>query len=146
MTPILAIPVPDDGLEFSNEVTGEPIRALQQYGGVRMHLAANLGKARITLSVDVGFGDAIVPPPQEVDFPTLLNFPKPRLRVYPVEAVVAEKLQAMVHLGMANSRMKDFFDLWHLSRTKTFDGAKSLHWFRQCFGSPAAADCRFIRW
>jgi predicted nucleotidyltransferase component of viral defense system len=85
-----------------------------------MNLIANLGNARIT--VDVGFGDKIAPPPKEVEFPTLLDFPKPKVRVYPVEKVVAEKLQDLVTLGIANSRMKDFCDLWHIARNTSFDG------------------------
>ncbi len=121
---ILTSPVPDDGLTFSKDVTGEPIRAVQEYGGTRMNLIANLGNARITVGVDVGFGDKITPPPKEVEFPTLLDFPKPKVRVYPVETVVAEKLQALVTLGIANSRMKDFFDLWHIARNTDFDGEK----------------------
>ena len=123
---ILACPVPDDGLTFSKEVSAEPIRAVQEYGGTRMSLIAHLGNARITVGVDVGFGDKITPPPKEVEFPTLLDFPKPKVRVYPVETVVAEKLQALVSLGIANSRMKDFFDLWHIARHTSFEGEKLI--------------------
>lgn len=121
---ILASAVPDDGLSFSKEIRGESIRALQEYGGIRISLVAHLGNARITVGVDVGFGDKITPPPKKTEFPTLLDFPKPKLRAYPVETVVAEKLQAMVRLGIANSRMKDFFDLWHIGRHFAFDGQK----------------------
>ena len=70
----------------------------------------------------MGFGDAVSPEPQVTDFPTLLSSPAPRLRAYPREAVVAEKLHAMVHLGMPNTRMKDFFDIWFLCREFSFDG------------------------
>ncbi len=122
-TEIVRTPVPDDGLIFGTGVRAETIRALQEYGGVRVHLTAQLEKARIAVGVDVGFGDSIHPSPKEVDFPTLLDFPKPRVKAYPPETVVAEKLQAMVHLGLANSRMKDFFDLWHLGRGMNFDGS-----------------------
>ncbi len=80
---IIRTVVPDDGLLFGEEVRAEPIRTFQEYGGVRVHLAALLEKARITVSVDVGFGDSITPAPKEVDFPTLLDFPKPRVRAYP---------------------------------------------------------------
>ena len=121
-TEILRTPVPDDGLIFGTVVRAETIRALQEYGGVRVHLTARLEKARIAVGVDVGFGDSIHPSPKMVDFPTLLDFPKPRVRAYPAETVIAEKLQAMVHLGLANSRMKVFFDLWHLGRGMNFDG------------------------
>jgi predicted nucleotidyltransferase component of viral defense system len=121
---ILVSPAPDDGLTFSQAVTAEPIRAVQEYGGTRVTVIANLGNARITVGVDVGFGDKITPPPQEVEFPTLLDFPKPVIRAYPVETVVAEKLQALVMLGIANSRMKDFFDLWHIAKHTAFEGEK----------------------
>jgi hypothetical protein len=76
----------------------------------------------VRLQIDVGFGDAITPAAQVIEFPALLEFPAPKLRAYPPETVIAEKLDAMVQLGMANSRMKDFFDIVFLSRTFDFDG------------------------
>jgi hypothetical protein len=118
---VIATPVEPDGLVFG-EVTAEPIRAAMEAGGIRMILRAELAGARITVQVDVGFGDATVPPPVLVEFPTLLNTPKPKLRAYPPETVIAEKLEAMVRLGLGNSRMKDFFDIWHLAQTCAFDG------------------------
>lgn len=118
---VIASPVEPDGLVFG-EVTAEPIRAAMEAGGIRMILRAELAGARITVQVDVGFGDATVPPPVLVEFPTLLNTPKPKLRAYPPETVIAEKLEAMVRLGLGNSRMKDFFDIWHLAQTCAFDG------------------------
>lgn len=121
---ILASNVPDDGVLFLKEVRGESIRALQEYGGIRISLVARLDNARITVGVDVGFGDKITPPPKKMEFPTLLDFPRPRLRAYPVETVVAEKLQALASLGIANSRMKDYFDLWHIGRHVALDGRK----------------------
>lgn len=118
---VIRTAVEPDGLIFG-EVTAEPIRAAMEVGGIRLNLKAALASARVLVQVDVGFGDAIVPPPVEVEFPTLLNSTKPRLRAYPPETVIAEKLEAMVKLGLANSRMKDFFDIWHLTRTYSFDG------------------------
>lgn len=116
--------VEEDGLVFDpGSVKGEEIRALDEYGGVRVTLVAKLGTAMIRTQVDVGFGDAVTPKPEELEFPTLLDFPKPKLRAYPVETVVAEKLVTIIELGMANSRMKDYFDLLHLSRTREFGGA-----------------------
>src|SRR5205085_807412 len=94
----------------------------EDYEGVRVLLQARLGVARISLQIDIGFGDVITPAPIEVEYPTMLNFPAPRLRAYPREPVVAEKLEAMVKLGMANSRMKDFFDLAVLGRSFAFSG------------------------
>jgi hypothetical protein len=85
------------------------------------------------MQVDVGFGDAITPAAQMVEFPALLDFPAPKLRAYPRETVVAEKLEAMVQLGMANSRMKDFFDVVVLSRTFDFDGALLARAIRATF-------------
>ena len=81
-----------------------------------------MGKARVTIQVDIGFGDAVTPKPVQTNFPTLLDFPAPRLAMYPRETVVAEKFEAMVKLGLANSRMKDFYDVWALSRGFDFDG------------------------
>jgi hypothetical protein len=99
------------------------IREEQVYGGVRVELVARITNAQVRLQVDVGFGDAITPEATVVEFPPLLDFPAPRLRAYPRETVVAEKLEAMVQLGLANSRMKDFYDVAVLSRTFDFDGA-----------------------
>ena len=94
----------------------------QSYTGLRVQLEALLARARIALQIDIGFGDVITPQPLEITYPTLLDFPAPRLRAYPPETVVAEKFQAMVVLGMANSRMKDLYDLWVLARAFEFSG------------------------
>ena len=115
--------VDDDGLVFDGDgLSAESIREDQQYGGVRVKTAAFLGKTRIPVQVDIGFGDAITPAAQELEFPPLLAPDGPRLKAYPKETVVAEKLQAIVTLGRANSRMKDFYDLLVLSRLFDFDG------------------------
>lgn len=120
-----ATPVEDDGLAFPVEsVRAERLRAGEEYEGVRITLECRLGSARIPLQVDVGFGDASLPSPEMTDFPVLLDQPAPRLRVYRRETVVAEKLHAMVDLGMANSRMKDFYDLRFLSATFAFEGVE----------------------
>ncbi len=92
-----------------------------------------LATARIRLQVDIGFGDAITPEASVVEFPALLDFPAPRLRAYPRETVVAEKLEAMVKLGLANSRMKDFYDLAFLARHFEFDGAQLATAIRATF-------------
>lgn len=113
----------DDGLRFDGGgLIAEPIRDDQDYGGVRIRTTAFLGNIRIPLHVDVGFGDAITPAPTEVEFPALLAAQGPHLRAYPRETVIAEKFQALVELGLANSRMKDFYDLFALSRLFPFDG------------------------
>ncbi len=121
---LCAVEVPDDGLVFvAATVAVEPIREEQEYGGQRVRLEARLGQARIDFLVDVGLGDAITPKAEVVDFPTLLGMQPPRLQAYPRETVVAEKLEALVKLGLVNSRMKDFFDLAVLARSFPFTGS-----------------------
>lgn len=130
---VLAIPV-SDGIEFlPDTVKAAPIREDAVYDGVRVIIEARLTAARIHLQVDVGFGDAVSPPPREIAYPTLLDSPAPVLRAYPREAVVAEKLHAMVDLGLANSRMKDFFDISFLATTFSFDGPALAESVRSTF-------------
>ncbi len=113
----------DDGLSFDADgLIAEPIREDQQYGGVRIRTKALLGKIRIPIQVDIGFGDAITPAIDNIEFPPLLHDKGPHLKAYPRETVVAEKFQAIVALGTANSRMKDFYDLLALARLFPFDG------------------------
>ncbi|MBZ0153000.1 MAG: nucleotidyl transferase AbiEii/AbiGii toxin family protein [Planctomycetes bacterium] len=103
-------------------IAASSIRTAQEYGGVRVTLTSFLGRARIPLQVDIGYGDAITPPPEPRLFPTLLPLPAPLLRTYPLETVVAEKFEAIARLGLGNSRMKDFRDLLMLVRRRDFDG------------------------
>jgi predicted nucleotidyltransferase component of viral defense system len=120
---VLSVDVEDDGVRFDEAALEVgPIREDQEYGGVRVVLVAQVASARVLLQIDVGFGDVITPEGVVVDLPSLLDFPAPRLRVYPRETVVAEKLEAMVRLGHANSSMKDLYDLAVLSRTFPFEG------------------------
>jgi hypothetical protein len=120
---ICRVEVEPDGLEFdANSIQVEEIREAQEYPGQRVRLTARLGQARISLQIDIGFGDVITPAIPEVEYPVLLDFPAPRLRVYPKETVIAEKFQAMVFLGFINSRMKDFYDVWLMSREFSFAG------------------------
>lgn len=115
-TEITAIALPDDGLNFKQEtLQAEAIKEEDEYQGVRVRLMSMLGNVRIPLQIDVGFGDAVTPDPRELELPTLLDQPSPVLRTYPRETVVAEKFQAMVFLGIANSRLKDFFDMCKLA-------------------------------
>lgn len=116
--------VADDGVIFDPaSVQAEDIRDQMEYGGTRIKLNADLAGARIHLQVDIGFGDVVTPAAVAADYPTVLDQPAPHVRVYPRETVVAEKFQAMVHLGIANSRMKDFHDLWVIGSQFNFDGA-----------------------
>lgn len=104
-----------DGLEFDSKgMRVDLIRDDTEYGGLRLRTTAALAGARIAVVVDVGFGDSIEPGLEEIELPVLLDMPSPRLRAYPPETVIAEKVQAMAALGRANSRMKDFYDVWML--------------------------------
>lgn len=119
---ICAQPVADDGVIFDvATLEAAPIREEVEYGGVRVRTTATIAGARIPIQVDIGFGDAVTPAPVEINYPTLLDAPAPHLRAYPVETVVAEKFEALVTLGMANSRLKDFYDLWLIAQTFKFD-------------------------
>lgn len=113
----------EDGVEFDpRQVVGSEIRKDAGYGEVLIEILAKLDGARITLQVDIGFGDAVTPAAEAVDYPVLLaDLPKPRLRAYPKYTVVAEKFHAICLPGLANSRMKDYFDLWVLLRESELD-------------------------
>lgn len=126
--------VADDGLVFDRDsIRIEEIREGDPYSGLRTKLVARLGNSRIPVQVDVGFGDAVASNSDEIVYPTLLDFPAPQLRAYPKEAVIAEKFEAMVSLGMANSRMKDFYDIWAMSREFAFDGSTLAESIRKTF-------------
>jgi len=114
-----------DGLRFdSTTIVGMRIKEDGDYEGVRIKFTGFLEKSRIPMQLDVGFGDVVHPEAQERDYPTLLDLPAPRLRMYPPETVVAEKLEAIVYLGTLNSRMKDFFDIWFIARQFDFQGVE----------------------
>lgn len=114
---VCAVDVAPDAVTFNSEsIRIEAIREDDAYGGRRVTFEATLGAARLKIQVDVGIGDAVTPAPQWLDYPSLLDLPRPRLRAYPRETVVAEKLHAMVLLGARNSRMKDYFDVYALVR------------------------------
>jgi hypothetical protein len=126
----------------------DPIRDDTGYGGMRVKLVG----ARIPIQADIGFGDAITPNTVKASFPTLLGDPAPNLLVYPRETVAAEKYQAIVALGMANSRMKDFYDLWVIARGFEFDGEVLARALKNTFtrrrtdlpeGTPSGLSTRF---
>ncbi len=120
---IVEVPVDADGLDFDPEgIVVSEIREDQEYHGKRVVIPARLGTARIRVQADVGFGDVVTPEAREITFPALLDMPMPRIRAYPPEAVIAEKLQAMVTLGIRNSRIKDFYDILIMSRELSFSG------------------------
>ena len=123
-----------DGLVFNaNSVRINEIREHQEYGGCRVQLVAYLANAQINLQIDIGFGDVVRPEAERIDYPTLLDFPAPRVWAYPREAVVAEKLQAIVALGMANTRMKDFYDLWVIASQFSFSGPSLVEAIKATF-------------
>lgn len=113
----------DDGLTFDAEkLTVTAIRDDMEYGGTRIRTIAYLERTRIPVTLDIAFGDALADTPREVSYPTLLDMDAPKIRTYPPATVVAEKFQAMVALGVANSRMKDYYDLWAIPRTVEISG------------------------
>ena len=131
---VCKLSVEDDGLIFlADSVAAEAIRENDIYQGVRVTLESRLGNARIPLQVDIGFGDVVTPKAGKITFPTLLDFPAPKVAIYPKETAIAEKFEIMVKLGVANSRMKDYYDIWALSREFDFDGAQLSDAIRATF-------------
>jgi hypothetical protein len=120
---------PDGLLFMPASVKARPIREEAVYGGIRVTLEARLENAKIPIQCDIGFGDAVTPEPEQIEFPALLDFPAPHLRAYPIYTVVAEKLEAMVLLGETKSRMKDFYDIW-------FESALRIRWRHACQSPP----------
>ena len=120
---VCAMEVESDGIVFHKDtVTAARITEDADYKGARVMLRGNLGSIRLFLQIDIGFGDVIVPGPSKVKYPVLLDFPPPELNGYTRESTLAEKFQAMVKLGLLNSRMKDFYDIWFLSQMFNFKG------------------------
>ena len=124
----------DDGLAFdADSVDAKTIKEDADYEGVRVRFRGLLGKARITMQIDIGFGDKVHPGVLRADYPVILDLPAPALRMYPPETVVAEKVEAMVHLGSLNSRMKNFYDVWRLARQFEFDDSVLSEAIKQTF-------------
>ena len=123
-----------DGVTFdAKSIAAEDITKDVAYQGTRVRIAARMDNVRLRVQVDFGVGDVVVPGPRVIEYPTLLNQPPVSLRAYPVEAAIAEKFQAMVQLDTANSRMKDFYDIWTYSQNLTFIGATLAKSFRATF-------------
>jgi hypothetical protein len=122
---LCALDVEPDALEFlASSIRATRIKEDAEYAGVRVLLDARLGRSKVALQLDVGFGDVMVPGAQRIEVPSLLGGPAAVLQGYPRASVVAEKFEAIVKLGTLNSRMKDFYDLWYLARRFDFDGAE----------------------
>jgi predicted nucleotidyltransferase component of viral defense system len=141
---ILGSDVEPDGVEFElRNLQVEESREGAAYPGLRIRVIARLGQARITCQVDIGFGDAVASPVLKEELPTLLELPAPELNVYPLEAVIAEKLEAMIRFGDVNTRLKDYFDLYVLSTEMTIDGDALSRQMRETFerrGTPIPDD------
>ena len=119
---IAAIPL-DDAVRYdAQSITVERIKEDADYQGVRVKLAGYLDKSRHVLQFDIGFGDVIVPQPSEMEYPSLLNMDRAKLKAYSLESVIAEKFEAMIYLAEANSRMKDFYDIYTICRKFEFEG------------------------
>lgn len=131
---IIALDVEPDGLDFDpDSVRAERIIENADYEGLRILLNGTLESAKISLQIDIGFGDVVFPGPEEIDLPAMLNFPPTRLLCYSRESVIAEKFEIMVKFGELNSRMKDFYDIWLLSRCFDFEGRKLSEAIRLTF-------------
>ena len=131
---ILSMDVEADGLAFdADSIQAERITEDADYEGIKIRFRGALDSARINMQVDIGFGDVVYPKPEESELPTMLDSPAPRLLCYSRESSIAEKFEAMVKLGVLNSRMKDFYDIWLLSRQFDFDGAKLAEAIRLTF-------------
>jgi len=123
-----------DGLAFdADSIQAERITEDADYEGIRIRFRGTLDSARINMQVDIGFGDVVYPKPEKAELPTMLDSPAPRLLCYSRESSIAEKFETMVKLGVLNSRMKDFYDIWLLSRQFDFDGAKLAEAIRLTF-------------
>lgn len=123
MLEICSADIKDDGVRFDPEsLSVEPIRQDQEYQGQRVLLTGYVGKSNTRIQIDIGVGDAPWPLPVSHEYPTILDFPAPKLPAYERESVIAEKLEAMITLGLGNSRIKDFFDIHHLAIHYSFDG------------------------
>lgn len=117
----------DDGVHFlSSSIKGEVMQAQREYTGVRIRFEGRMGSARVPMQIDVGFGDIITPEPTDVHYPGLIGLPSPKLKAYPPETVIAEKIQTMIEKGKSNTRLKDFYDVWLLLRSPAFT-FQSLH-------------------
>ncbi len=143
---ILSLPC-EDGLQIDiTTLQLQPIREDSEYGGSRLTFMVCLGSSKTKLQIDIGVGDAVTPNATFHDYPTLLDLPKPRLRMYPPETVVAEKLETMVRREIANSRMKDFYDIWVLQHRFEFDRECLKKAIQNTFkrrGTPLPSDCPF---
>lgn len=131
---VCKVSVAPDGLVFDSQtIKGRKMKEDADYEGVRVKFRGFLERARIPMQIDVGFGDVIYPKPKTINYPVILDFPKPHLKGYPAESVISEKFEAMIKLGLLNSRMKDFYDIWLMMRQFDFDGPKFAEALKRTF-------------
>ncbi|NHZ84268.1 MAG: nucleotidyl transferase AbiEii/AbiGii toxin family protein [Planctomycetia bacterium] len=131
---ICSIDVESDGLNFDlDSITIENIRADNEYAGNRIKINSTIENTRIRIQIDLAYGDAINPSVKKIKYPTLLDFSAPNIFIYPPESVVAEKLHALISLGIANTRMKDIYDILELSRIFSFNGNKIMTAIKKTF-------------
>ena len=128
------VKVMPDGLVFDpGTVKGQRIKEDADYEGVRVKFVGFLERSRVPMQLDVGFGDVVYPRPKMIDYPVILDLPKPRLKGYPLETVVSEKFEAIVKLGLLNSRMKDFYDIWLMMHQFNFNGSNLTEALKRTF-------------
>lgn len=131
---IARVDAPEDCIKyFSESVQVNVIKALEEYAGVRVILNARIDRVRISVQVDVGVGDSVTPQAEYVSFPSLLALPEPRIHAYPKEVVIAEKLHAIWKLGMLNTRMKDYYDIFYLVQTYQFEASRIVQSLKNTF-------------
>jgi len=136
MKDVCATSVDPDGLTFNpHTVKGMKIKEDADYEGVRVKFTGFLDRAEIPMQIDVGFGDIVYPKTKVIDYPVILDFPKPHLNGYPQESVISEKFEAMIKLGLLNSRMKDFYDIWLMTRQFEFKGANIASAIKKTFNN-----------
>ena len=120
---VCSLACPEDAVSFDlDSFSWEPIKKEDDYPGTRIRFNAEIGGARVSLQFDVGSGDSVYPPAEKAEYPTLLGHAAPRLRIYPRYTIVSEKFSNMLIRGMLNSRLKDYYDIWMLSRMFDFNG------------------------
>ena len=136
MREICELETAPDGIEFDpNTVTATNILETASCPGIRVRLTGYINKTRIHLQIDLAFTDPVFPKPIKANYPSILQFPEPRILVYPKETIIAEKLEAAVQLGEINTRMKDFYDLWQISSNFEFRGITLVTAVRSTFRS-----------
>lgn len=134
MKDLCDVSVDPDGLMFdAKTVQGRKIKEGADYEGVRVKFVGFLDRSRIPMQIDVGFGDIVYPKTKVIDYPVILDFPKPHLKGYPAESVISEKFEAMIKLGLLNSRMKDFYDIWLMMHQFNFNGSNLAEALKRTF-------------